>query len=259
MKSVSAIIPAYNEECTVGDVVKTAVDSGLLKQVICINDGSTDRTLSILRSFGRRIVLVNLPRNQGKGSAIVKGISKAKSHAILFLDSDLVGLTAEHLRQMICCFYDNHADGVLGNPVRVCSIKEQIINPDLKKLIGLAHDVFTGQRIYRRKDVLPLLGRLSTSGNSDVAVMNHAFSGKKILFVDLIGLNPRAKHEKTGFSLATVKGYTREGLEISKELLGQKTNELDSTIKKRIKPVHRIRRKLNPRNVMKWVGRNLNP
>ena len=68
----SAIIAAYNEEATIGDVCRALTSSPLIDEVIVVSDGSTDRTVEIARSFdGVRIVA--LRENQGKGSAMRVG------------------------------------------------------------------------------------------------------------------------------------------------------------------------------------------
>ena len=69
-KTVSAIVPVFNEEKTVKVVVETLLASKLISEVICVNDGSTDKGLEILKSFGRKIKLIDLKRNHGKGFAL---------------------------------------------------------------------------------------------------------------------------------------------------------------------------------------------
>lgn len=65
--SVSAVVPVFNEEKTLRGVVWALLNSKLITEVICVNDGSTDKTREILKSFGRKIVFIDLKENQGKG------------------------------------------------------------------------------------------------------------------------------------------------------------------------------------------------
>ncbi len=58
---ISAIVPVFNEQRTVSTVVDTLLQCRLIDEVVCVNDGSTDRSLEILRRFGDRIVLVDPP------------------------------------------------------------------------------------------------------------------------------------------------------------------------------------------------------
>lgn len=54
---VSAILPIFNEEKTLDPIVKILVNSDLVSEVICVNDGSTDDGLKILKSFNEKKIL----------------------------------------------------------------------------------------------------------------------------------------------------------------------------------------------------------
>ena len=54
---VSAILPIFNEEKTLDPIVKILVNSDLVSEVICVNDGSTDDGLKILKSFNDQKIL----------------------------------------------------------------------------------------------------------------------------------------------------------------------------------------------------------
>ncbi|MFH1046765.1 MAG: glycosyltransferase family 2 protein [Patescibacteria group bacterium] len=97
---VAAIVPAYNEEKTVGTVVRTLVQAGVFEQVIVVDDGSTDRTSDVAAQAGATRV-VRSPRNSGKGRAMALGVQSTKLETLCFFDADLIGLTADHLRQLI--------------------------------------------------------------------------------------------------------------------------------------------------------------
>ena len=82
--SMSAIVPVYDEEKTVARVIGALLANNKFDEVICVNDGSTDRTLEILKSFGNKIILIDLKKNRGKGFALVSGIKKAKGEIVVF-------------------------------------------------------------------------------------------------------------------------------------------------------------------------------
>ena len=88
MKKVSIIVPAYNEEDRIGK----CIDS-LLKQtyrnveIIVVDDGSTDNTLSFLKKYEKKIILIS-KKNGGQGSARNLGIKKSSGDYIMFVDSD---------------------------------------------------------------------------------------------------------------------------------------------------------------------------
>ena len=90
--SVAIIIPVYNEEKTLAkliDKVLNASTLGLKKEVIVIDDGSSDNTKQILAPFKKRIKILSHHRNQGKGAAIRNGLKHTKSDIIIIQDADL--------------------------------------------------------------------------------------------------------------------------------------------------------------------------
>ena len=93
MKKITVIIPAYNEENTIIDLlerVNAQSVEGFSFEVIVIDDGSRDGTVAALE--GRSDLydkLVKQTPNQGKGAAVVAGLSQATGDYVLFQDADL--------------------------------------------------------------------------------------------------------------------------------------------------------------------------
>lgn len=94
--SVSIIIPVYNEEETLTELYKRLIPvcNGVSKkyEVIFINDGSSDGSLRILRSFrkkNRNVKIINFSRNFGHQAAITAGIDYANGDAAIIMDADL--------------------------------------------------------------------------------------------------------------------------------------------------------------------------
>lgn len=85
---VSVIIPAYNVACCLRQAVESALEQTPgPREVIVINDGSTDETAAVARSFGQKIIYVEQP-NQGQGGARNAGLRIAQGEFIGFLDAD---------------------------------------------------------------------------------------------------------------------------------------------------------------------------
>lgn len=97
MKTITIIIPAYNEEEALPyffDRIKNVVDDikNYNFEILFINDGSKDQTLEIIKKYKEkenRISYVNLSRNFGKEVAMIAGLDYAKGDAIVFMDADL--------------------------------------------------------------------------------------------------------------------------------------------------------------------------
>lgn len=109
--TVSFIIPAYNEEETILDTIKSVLESDYPKdkiEIIVVNDGSTDRTAEVVKTIkDKRVKLIN-KKNSGKADSLNKGIEKAKGEIIVTLDADSY-IEKDSLRKMISYFKDDVA------------------------------------------------------------------------------------------------------------------------------------------------------
>jgi dolichol-phosphate mannosyltransferase len=93
LKKLSIIIPCYNEAATIAEVlarVAKAETCGLAKEVIVVNDGSTDETGQLLEGLrGNGIKVIHHERNRGKGAAIRTALSQVTGDIVLIQDADL--------------------------------------------------------------------------------------------------------------------------------------------------------------------------
>jgi len=84
---ISVIIPCYNAERTLAATITSALDQDVEKEVIVVNDGSTDGSAEIIAEFGDRIRSLSTP-NRGVSSARENGTRLACGQYIQYLDSD---------------------------------------------------------------------------------------------------------------------------------------------------------------------------
>lgn len=96
---VAAIVPAYNEEATLTEVLSVLKATPTIDEILVVSDGSTDRTVDIARSMGLRTI--HLRKNQGKGRAMSIGVAHTDAEILLFVDGDILNLTGDLLARLI--------------------------------------------------------------------------------------------------------------------------------------------------------------
>lgn len=114
---VSVVIPVYNEERTIETVIRRvqAVQlDGLQREIIVVDDGSTDRTRERLGRLGAQIRLILHPRNRGKGAAVRSGFHAARGDVLIIQDADLE-YDPEDYPRLIAPILCGDAEAVIGS------------------------------------------------------------------------------------------------------------------------------------------------
>lgn len=86
---LTVLIPALDEQDTLGEVLDRLLALPLRLQIIVIDDGSTDRTPEILAGYGERIDVLRNSQRGGKGSAIRQALPHARGEVVIIQDADL--------------------------------------------------------------------------------------------------------------------------------------------------------------------------
>lgn len=116
---VTAIVPVYNEEKTVGGVLNALTSSNKINEIIVVNGASTDNTPTIIHKFlphkDPKVKVINLKnREGGKGGAVKTAAKHIKSDVVMLFDADLIGLRKEHVEQLLGPIAKGQAAMVIG-------------------------------------------------------------------------------------------------------------------------------------------------
>jgi len=167
---LSILIPVFNEVATLGELVRRvqAADScGLEKELILVNDASTDGTRDVLDelSASTNVRVVHHPYNRGKGAAVRTALEHAMGDILLIQDADLEYDPADY-PALLKPLLDGRADVVygsrfLGGPHRVLLFWHFAANKFLTLLSNLVcnlnlSDMETGYKLFRRECVTGL-------------------------------------------------------------------------------------------------------
>jgi glycosyltransferase involved in cell wall biosynthesis len=186
---IDAVIPARNESTTVADVVAAALGSRFVRDVVVVDDGSTDGTAERALAAGAKVVRRETAGGAGsKAKAMEAGVAATDADALLFCDADCLHLTAAHLDDICRPFVEGRAEMSLG------WFDYGFLNPLVLRLPPT-----TGERVIPRWvwDAVPAEKRQGYSIEimiNEVIAEHHLATSARIL----AGVTHRTKRDKLG-------------------------------------------------------------
>ncbi|MCM2304434.1 MAG: glycosyltransferase family 2 protein [Elusimicrobia bacterium] len=146
-KTLSVLIPVYNEKRTVLELLRRveAVTLPVAKEIIIVDDGSTDGTRALLADLGGRATVVLHEKNRGKGAALRTALGRAGGDLVIIQDADLEYDPADY-PMMLGPLLDGRADAVygsrfLGGPHRVLLFWHYFGNVIFTLLTNVLYDI----------------------------------------------------------------------------------------------------------------------
>lgn len=196
----AVIIPAYNEERTIGAVIRAVQQVPFVEETIVVSDGSTDQTAAVAQTLGTKVI--DLSENHGKGGAMMVGINSTDADVVLFLDADLIGLQPSHVVELLLPVLEGRAEMTVGifEHGRFATDLAQFVAPYL-----------SGQRAVKRELMKQLSNLELTRFGVEVALTRFAkTAGISVVEVELRDMSHVMKEEKLGVIrgvLARLKMY----------------------------------------------------
>jgi len=196
---VCALIPAYNEETSLGSILKLLKEIETINKIVVVDDGSTDNTAQIAGKY--KINLIVNKNNLGKGAALQKGLENIDTEILLMLDGDLVGLTENHISELIKPVIKDEADMVVGvfNDGRGLTDLAQMLTPEL-----------SGQRAVKFSMIKDIDNLSDVGFGVEISINRFVKKRGRVMFVKLPELTHILKEEKRGIIrgvLSRIKMY----------------------------------------------------
>jgi len=210
---LTVLIPVYNEYNTIREILTRVQDTGLVSEILLVDDGSTDGTREILKEMeeGENIRVIYHEKNQGKGAAVRLGMACASGDIIIVQDADLELDPSEYTR-LIAPIVAGQWDVVYGSRFlaksRGIPLRTRLANRFLTMLTNVLYgaqltDMETAYKAFRREVIEGLCLRCVRFDFEPEITAKLLLVGYQIHEVP-IGYTPRTREE--GKKISVIDG-----------------------------------------------------
>jgi dolichol-phosphate mannosyltransferase len=202
MPLLSVIVPVYNEAKTIRQILEKISSVDIDKEIIVIDDGSSDGTDKALREIKlNNLTVIHHTRNRGKGDAVVTGLSNAKGEFAIIQDADLEYEPQDYLKLMDAIRKEN-ADLVVGarfmhgyKGLLIHRLGNRLLTHLVNMLFHVKlNDCFTCYKLFRRSAIQRL--DLQARGfDIEIEIISKAVRQKLRIAQTFIYYHPRSYSE----------------------------------------------------------------
>jgi glycosyltransferase involved in cell wall biosynthesis len=199
---LSLIVPVYNEEKTIKQVIDKILAVPVEKEIIVVDDSSTDSTGKILRDLRyNNLKVIHHSSNRGKGAAVLTGLENASGEYVVVQDADFEYDPNDYLK-LLDAVKNGSADLVLGarftsgyHGMKIPKAGNRLLTGLMNMLFGVKlNDCFTCYKLMRKADLLGL-GLSSNSFDIEIEILAKAIK-KRMRIVEVpVSYTPRTYHE----------------------------------------------------------------
>lgn len=213
----SAIIPAYNEENYIETTVRALASSGLVDEILVVDDASEDRTAHVATQAGAKVL--RLRRRRGKRAALDAGARAARGNYLLFLDAD-IGETATEAAKLLEPVHRGECDMSIGvlpsRPGRGggFGLVVRLARWGIRRITGVTMEApLSGQRALRRAVWTRARGVAHGFGNEVALTIDAICAGYRVMEVPV-----QMDHRVTGNDLRGILHRARQFRDVARAL-----------------------------------------
>jgi len=168
--SCTALIPFHNEKKRILNVLNVLFKIETLSQIICVDDGSSDKTYSLIKKQCPLITVVRLKKNMGKSAAVDAGLRKVRTEYVFLCDADLHHLKKSEVERAIRSALKSRVIDLL-----ILRRTHSIFQTKLSR----GDILFSGERIMKTKDLINVFKSHPRKYQLEIAINKYMIDNKK--------------------------------------------------------------------------------